>query len=69
MKDVEQCLFVTYEKDGVYQIQCSGLVPGPGHVYCTLVVGEQVSMLIDNGFGDDIFEPFLSLLTDRKSVV
>lgn len=65
MKDVEQCLFVTYEENGIYQIQCSGLVPGPGHVYCTLVVGEQTAMLIDNGFGDDTFEPFLRLLTDK----
>lgn len=57
-KDCEQVLFVTFAKDGVYQIQCSGLVPGPGHVCCTLVVGEQKCMLIDNGYGDDDFSAF-----------
>ncbi len=58
MKDCEQVLFVTFAKDGLYQIQCSGLVPGPGHVYCTLVVGEEKCLLIDNGFGDDNFDEF-----------
>ena len=32
-RDVEQALFTTFEEDGIYHIQCSGLVPGPGHVY------------------------------------
>ena len=57
-KDCEQVLFVTFAKDGLYQIQCSGLVPGPGHVCCTLIVGENKCLLIDNGFGDDDFTDF-----------
>ena len=57
-KDCEQVLFVTFAKDGVYQIQCSGLVPGPGHVCCTLIVGEEKCLLIDNGIGDDDFNDF-----------
>ena len=57
-KDCEQVLFVTFAKDGVYHIQCSGLVPGPGHVCCTLVIGEEKCLLIDNGFGDDDFGEF-----------
>ena len=65
MKDCEQCLFTTFEKEGVYQIQCSGLVPGPGHVYCTLIVGEEKAMLVDNGYGDDDFWPYLTSLTDK----
>lgn len=53
MKDVEQALFYTYYKDGIYHIQCSGLVPGPGHVYATLIVGKEKALLLDNGYGDD----------------
>lgn len=68
MKDVEQCLFATYEEKGVYQIQCSGLLPGPGHVYCTLIVGDRYSVLIDNGFGDDDFQPYLRTLTEKPII-
>lgn len=68
MKDVEQCLFTTYEEKGVYQIQCSGLVPGPGHVYCTLIVGKEYAILIDNGFGDDDFWPHLRTLTEKPVI-
>lgn len=65
MLDVEQTLFATFAQDGLYHIQCSGLVPGPGHVYCTLIVGEEKALLIDSGFGDDVFFPYLSTLTDK----
>ena len=71
-KDCEQVLFVTYAKDGVYQIQCSGLVPGPGHVYCTLIIGEEKCLLIDNGFGDDDFNDFppeLVPLMEEKELI
>lgn len=71
-KDCEQVLFVTFAKDGVYQIQCSGLVPGPGHVYCTLIVGEEKCLLIDNGIGDDDFREFppeLVPLMDGKELI
>lgn len=57
-KDCEQTLFVTFAKDGLYQIQCSGLVPGPGHVCCTLIIGEEKCLLVDNGIGDDDFGDF-----------
>ncbi|MBC8536422.1 MBL fold metallo-hydrolase [Feifania hominis] len=57
-KDCEQVLFVTFAKDGLYQIQCSGLVPGPGHVCCTLIVGQEKCLLVDNGIGDDDFDDF-----------
>lgn len=63
MKDVEQALFTTYENDGIFQIQCSGLVPGPGHVYATLLVGEQSAILWDNGFGDDAIGEYVHELT------
>ena len=71
-KDCEQVLFVTFAKDGVYQIQCSGLVPGPGHVCCTLIVGEEKCLLIDNGIGDDDFRelpPELVPLMKGKELV
>lgn len=68
MKDFEQCLFKTFEKGGVSQIQCCGLVPGPGHVYCTFIEGSQKAMLIDNGFGYDDFIPYLKSLTDKEII-
>lgn len=61
--DVEQTLFTTYENHGVYHIQCSGLIPGPGHVYATLIVGREKALLIDNGFGEDDFWEYLPTLT------
>lgn len=64
-KDCEQILFVTYSKGDVHQIQCSGLVPGPGHVYCTLIIGSEKCLLIDNGFGDDDFTDWPPELVDQ----
>lgn len=68
MKDYEQCLFYTFEKDGLYHLQCCGLVPGPGHVYATFIVGSEKALLIDNGFGDDDFLPYLRTLTDKPII-
>lgn len=48
-RDVEQALFTTYEEDGIYHIQCSGLVPGPGHVYATLIAGTERAFLFALG--------------------
>lgn len=64
MKDVEQALFYTYCRDGIYHIQCSGLVPGPGHVYATLIVGKERALLIDNGYGDDKLAEYVGELTE-----
>lgn len=64
MRDVEQTLFTTYENDGVYHMQCSGLVPGPGHVYATLIVGKEKALLVDNGFGEDRFGEYIASITD-----
>ena len=64
-RDVEQALFTTYEQDGIYHIQCSGLVPGPGHVYATLVVGTEKAVLFDNGFGEDNIGEYVKTLTDK----
>lgn len=72
VRDCEQVLFVTFAKDGVYQLQCNGLFPGPGHVCCTLVVGEERCMLIDNGVGYDDFQEFppeLKPLMEGKELV
>lgn len=71
-KDCEQVLFVTFAKDGVYQLQCSGLIPGPGHVCCTLIVGEEKCLLVDNGLGDDDFGDFppeLKPLMENKELI
>ena len=64
-RDVEQALFTTYEQEGIYHIQCSGLVPGPGHVYATLVVGTEKAVLFDNGFGEDNIGEYVKTLTDK----
>lgn len=64
-RDVEQALFTTFEEDGIYHIQCSGLVPGPGHVYATLVVGTERAFLFDNGFGEDDIGEYVKTLTDK----
>ena len=64
MRDVEQTLFTTFRQDGIYHIQCSGLVPGPGHVYATLVVGSSRAILWDNGWGEDNIGTYVHELTD-----
>ena len=67
-RDVEQALFTTFEEDGIYHIQCSGLVPGPGHVYATLVVGEEKAVLFDNGFGEDELGKYVKTLTSKPII-
>ena len=68
MKDVEQIAFTTYENDGIYHIQCSGFVPGPGHVYATLIVGEEKAFLFDTGFGDDDLADFVKSKTGKELI-
>lgn len=67
-RDVEQTLFTTFEENGVYHIQCSGLVPGPGHVYATLVVGTDKAMLIDNGWGEDNIAEYAAELAGKEVI-
>ena len=64
MIDYEQIPFATYEQDGIYHIQCCGFVPGHGHVYATLIVGEKEAILFDAGWGyEDIMEEYVRKIT------